>query len=91
MHWLKRRKSGSRLHRFWCYFAPDVSLEEDLMRGSTINAIAQDDKGALCDPYHGQQDLDDRILRHVSDAFVEDPLRARTPITGSLCRQASPP
>ncbi|WP_454441222.1 multifunctional CCA addition/repair protein [Vibrio bathopelagicus] len=70
------RKSGSGYTGFECYFAPDVSLEEDLMRRDlTINAIAQDDKGALCDPYHGQQDLDDRILRHVSDAFVEDPLR----------------
>ncbi|MEZ9175822.1 multifunctional CCA addition/repair protein [Vibrio kanaloae] len=70
------RKSGSGYTGFECYFAPDVSLEEDLMRRDlTINAIAQDDKGQLYDPYHGQQDLSNRILRHVSDAFVEDPLR----------------
>ncbi|CAK2710766.1 fused CCA tRNA nucleotidyltransferase/phosphohydrolase [Vibrio crassostreae] len=70
------RKSGSGYTGFECYFAPDVSLEEDLMRRDlTINAIAQDDEGNLHDPYHGQQDLSDRILRHVSDAFVEDPLR----------------
>ncbi|MEG3222561.1 multifunctional CCA addition/repair protein [Vibrio gigantis] len=70
------RKSGSGYTGFECYFAPDVSLEEDLMRRDlTINAIAQDNEGNLHDPYHGQQDLSDRILRHVSDAFVEDPLR----------------
>lgn len=70
------RKSGSGYTGFECYFAPDVSLEEDLMRRDlTINAIAQDDAGNLHDPYHGQQDLSNRILRHVSDAFVEDPLR----------------
>ncbi len=70
------RKSGSGYTGFECYFAPDVSLEEDLMRRDlTINAIAQDDKGQLYDPYHGQQDLSNRILRHVSNAFVEDPLR----------------
>ncbi|MFS1441016.1 MULTISPECIES: multifunctional CCA addition/repair protein [unclassified Vibrio] len=70
------RKSGSGYTGFECYFAPDVGLEEDLMRRDlTINAIAQDDAGNLHDPYHGQQDLSDRILRHVSDAFVEDPLR----------------
>ncbi|PTQ02922.1 multifunctional CCA addition/repair protein [Vibrio sp. ZF 223] len=70
------RKSGSGYTGFECYFAPDVSLEEDLMRRDlTINAIAQDDEGNLHDPYHGQRDLSDRILRHVSDAFVEDPLR----------------
>ncbi|MEZ8257732.1 multifunctional CCA addition/repair protein [Vibrio cyclitrophicus] len=70
------RKSGSGYTGFECYFAPDVSLEEDLMRRDlTINAIAQDDKGQLYDPYHGERDLSDRILRHVSDAFIEDPLR----------------
>lgn len=54
----------------------DVTLEDDLMRRDlTINAIAQDEKGNLVDPYKGQQDLKDRILRHVSPAFVEDPLR----------------
>ncbi|TKF79051.1 multifunctional CCA addition/repair protein [Vibrio kanaloae] len=70
------RKSGSGYTGFECYFAPDVSLEEDLMRRDlTINAIAQDDKGQLYDPYNGQKDLSERVLRHVSDAFVEDPLR----------------
>lgn len=54
----------------------DVSLEDDLIRRDlTINAIAQDDSGNLIDPYNGQQDLENRILRHVSPAFVEDPLR----------------
>jgi tRNA nucleotidyltransferase (CCA-adding enzyme) len=53
-----------------------VTLEEDLLRRDlTINAIAQDDKGKLIDPYHGQKDLRDKILRHVSPAFVEDPVR----------------
>lgn len=54
----------------------DVTLEEDLIRRDlTINAIAQDENGNLVDPYKGQQDLKDRILRHVSPSFVEDPLR----------------
>lgn len=70
------KKSGSGYTGFECYFAPDVTLEEDLMRRDlTINAIAQDEQGTLYDPYHGQQDLENRLLRHVSDAFVEDPLR----------------
>lgn len=54
----------------------EVTLEEDLIRRDlTINAIAQDENGNIIDPYHGQQDIKDRILRHVSPAFVEDPLR----------------
>ncbi len=54
----------------------NVTLEEDLMRRDlTINAIAQDEEGCIIDPYNGQQDIKDRILRHVSPAFVEDPLR----------------
>lgn len=70
------RKTGSGYTGFECYFAADVTLEEDLMRRDlTINAMAQDDTGHIVDPYQGQQDLHDRILRHVSDAFVEDPLR----------------
>lgn len=53
-----------------------VTLEEDLQRRDlTINAIAQDEQGNLIDPYGGHSDLSDKILRHVSDAFVEDPLR----------------
>ncbi|MEH6544466.1 MAG: multifunctional CCA addition/repair protein [Porticoccaceae bacterium] len=55
---------------------PDVTLEEDLARRDlTINAIAEDSDGTLIDPYGGCADLDKRVLRHVSDAFVEDPLR----------------
>lgn len=54
----------------------DVTLEDDLIRRDlTINAIAQDDNGNIIDPYNGKQDLEKRILRHVSPAFVEDPLR----------------
>ncbi|MGF1686336.1 multifunctional CCA addition/repair protein [Photobacterium japonica] len=70
------RKSGAGYTGFVCYSAPDVTLEQDLMRRDlTINAIAQANDGTLIDPYQGQQDLDQRVLRHVSDAFVEDPLR----------------
>jgi len=70
------RKIGPGYKGFSCYAAPDVSLEDDLARRDlTINAIAQGEDGALIDPYHGQQDLKDKILRHVSRAFVEDPVR----------------
>jgi tRNA nucleotidyltransferase (CCA-adding enzyme) len=70
------RKSGKGYTGFICYSAPDVTLEQDLMRRDlTINAIAKADDGRLIDPYNGQQDLDNKILRHVSPAFVEDPLR----------------
>ncbi|EMW0564450.1 multifunctional CCA addition/repair protein [Vibrio parahaemolyticus] len=70
------RKSGSGYTGFDCFFAPSVTLEEDLIRRDlTINAMAMDDSGQLYDPYGGQADLNNRILRHVSDAFVEDPLR----------------
>lgn len=70
------RKVGAGYTGFECYFAPEVTLEEDLQRRDlTINAIAQHPDGTLIDPYHGQQDLEDRMLRHVSEAFVEDPLR----------------
>lgn len=70
------RKSGHGYTGFECYFAPDVTLEQDLMRRDlTINAMAQDNSGHLIDPYGGQADLDKRILRHVSEAFTEDPLR----------------
>jgi tRNA nucleotidyltransferase (CCA-adding enzyme) len=57
-------------------FSPDVTLEEDLRRRDlTINAIAESASGELIDPYGGRQDLEARLLRHVSDAFVEDPVR----------------
>lgn len=70
------RKSGKGYTGFVCDFAPDVTLEEDLQRRDlTINAIAKAEDGSLIDPYGGQQDLNDRLLRHVSPAFVEDPLR----------------
>lgn len=70
------RKAGSGYTGFICDFGPDVTLEEDLRRRDlTINAIAQDEAGALIDPYGGQADIEARVLRHVSDAFGEDPLR----------------
>ena len=56
--------------------SPDVSLEEDLIRRDlTINAMAEDEQGKLIDPYHGQEDLNQKLLRHVSPAFSEDPVR----------------
>ena len=70
------RKSGAGYTGFKCHYAPDVTLEDDLIRRDlTINAMAQDDQGKIIDPYGGQKDINNRILRHVSDAFTEDPLR----------------
>ncbi|WPC04684.1 multifunctional CCA addition/repair protein [Pseudomonas benzenivorans] len=70
------RKSGRGYGGFTFYASPDVSLEEDLIRRDlTVNAMAEDDQGRLIDPYGGQRDLAARILRHVSPAFAEDPLR----------------
>ncbi|KJY82163.1 2', 3'-cyclic nucleotide 2'-phosphodiesterase [Vibrio galatheae] len=70
------RKIGSGYTGFDCYFAADVTLEEDLLRRDlTINAMAQAPNGEIVDPFNGQQDLKDRVLRHVSAAFTEDPLR----------------
>jgi len=70
------RKQGQGYTGFTCYAEPDVTIEQDLKRRDlTVNAMAMDDKGKIIDPYNGQQDLKDRILRHVSDAFIEDPLR----------------
>ena len=70
------RKSGAGYKGFECFTDTSVTLEEDLSRRDlTINAIAEDDNGNLIDPHGGQQDLTNKILRHVSDAFVEDPLR----------------
>ena len=70
------RKVGSGYTGFECYFAAEVTLEEDLLRRDlTINAMAQDPDGTIIDPFNGQRDLNDRILRHVSQAFTEDPLR----------------
>ena len=70
------RKQGQGYTGFSCYFAQDVTIEQDLLRRDlTVNAMAMDDNGEIIDPYNGQKDLNDRILRHVSEAFVEDPLR----------------
>lgn len=70
------RKTGLGYTGFDCYFSTEVTIEEDLMRRDlTINAIAQDGQGHLIDPYHGIDDIKQRQLRHVSDAFTEDPLR----------------
>ena len=70
------RKQGHGYTGFACYASPDVTLEDDLLRRDlTINAIAQEEDGTMHDPYGGQKDLQDRILRHVSPAFAEDPLR----------------
>ncbi|HHQ41367.1 MAG TPA: multifunctional CCA addition/repair protein [Chromatiales bacterium] len=70
------RKTGPGYHGFAFHAAPDVSLEEDLRRRDiTINAMAQAPDGTLVDPYGGRVDLERRLLRHVSPAFVEDPVR----------------
>ncbi|WP_375056959.1 multifunctional CCA addition/repair protein [Zobellella sp. DQSA1] len=70
------RKAGSGYTGFICDFGPEVTLEEDLRRRDlTINAIAQDQEGRLHDPYGGRADIEHRVLRHVSAAFGEDPLR----------------
>ncbi|WP_374574692.1 multifunctional CCA addition/repair protein [Acinetobacter sp.] len=70
------RKSGHGYHGFEFHTDASVTLEQDLIRRDlTINAMALDDDGTLYDPYGGQQDLQLRLLRHVSDAFAEDPLR----------------
>ncbi|WP_282362059.1 multifunctional CCA addition/repair protein [Pseudomonas sp. PS01300] len=70
------RKSGRGYGGFTFHASPEVTLEEDLVRRDlTINAMAEDEQGRITDPYKGQQDLQDRILRHVSPAFAEDPLR----------------
>lgn len=70
------RKNGRGYHGFSFHAAPDVTLEQDLARRDlTINAIAEDNDGKLIDPFDGQSDIKNRILRHVSPAFVEDPVR----------------
>ena len=70
------KKQGHGYHGFKVDFHAGVTLEEDLQRRDlTINAIARDEDGSLVDPYGGQRDLEKRVLRHVSEAFVEDPLR----------------
>jgi len=70
------RKSGKGYTGFNYDASSSITLEEDLLRRDlTINAMAMDDQGVIHDPYNGQSDLKQRILRHVSPAFSEDPLR----------------
>jgi tRNA nucleotidyltransferase (CCA-adding enzyme) len=70
------RKSGRGYKGFTVHAAPDVTLEDDLRRRDlTINAIAKDENGKLIDPFRGQEDLRQGVLRHVSAAFSEDPVR----------------
>ncbi|WP_332878014.1 multifunctional CCA addition/repair protein [Massilia sp. S19_KUP03_FR1] len=70
------RKTAPGYSGFAVHAAPDVTLEDDLVRRDlTINAIAQGDDGVLVDPYGGQKDIANRIFRHVSNAFTEDPVR----------------
>jgi tRNA nucleotidyltransferase (CCA-adding enzyme) len=70
------RESGARHSGFVCDFGPDITLEEDLSRRDlTINAIAKTAAGDYVDPFGGRADLQAGYLRHVSDTFVEDPLR----------------
>lgn len=70
------RKTGRGYHGFAIHAEPGVTLEEDLARRDlTINAIAMDEQGTLVDPFHGARDIRKRVLRHVSPAFVEDPVR----------------
>jgi tRNA nucleotidyltransferase (CCA-adding enzyme) len=70
------RKTAKGYQGFAFYTAPDVTLEDDLIRRDlTINALAEDENGAIIDPFNGQSDLNNRVLRHVSPAFQEDPVR----------------
>lgn len=70
------RKSGHGYAGFEVHASPDVTLEEDLLRRDlTINAIAESSEGALTDPFDGRGDIEQRVLRHISSAFSEDPLR----------------
>jgi tRNA nucleotidyltransferase (CCA-adding enzyme) len=70
------RKTAAGYHGFTFYTAPDVTIEQDLgRRDLTVNAIARDSGYQLIDPFNGRQDLEKKLLRHVSDAFAEDPVR----------------
>ena len=70
------RKTGHGYAGFTFYCAEDITLEDDLRRRDlTINAIAEDAQGNIIDPYNGRRDLEQKILRHVSPAFAEDPVR----------------
>jgi tRNA nucleotidyltransferase (CCA-adding enzyme) len=70
------RKTAAGYHGFEFHTDPGVTIEDDLgRRDLTINAIAKDDRGNVVDPHGGITDIRDRVLRHVSDAFIEDPVR----------------
>lgn len=76
------RKTAAGYHGFQFFYAPDVTLEEDLARRDlTINAMAREVRpggeltGPVIDPFGGQRDLEAKLFRHVSDAFLEDPVR----------------
>ena len=70
------RKTGAGYHGFAFHTDPDVTIEEDLgRRDLTINALAKDEHGQLIDPFGGAEDIANRVIRHVSDAFAEDPVR----------------
>ncbi len=70
------RKSGRGYRGFTVYASREVTLEDDLRRRDlTINAMAEDEQGALIDPFGGRRDLEARVFRHVSEAFGEDPVR----------------
>ena len=70
------RKAGRGYHGFEVAFDPDITIEDDLERRDlTINAMARGPDDVLVDPFGGRRDLEDRVLRHVSPAFAEDPLR----------------
>jgi len=70
------RKSGPGYRGFEVTYDPDITIEQDLLRRDlTINAIAEDEQGNIIDPYGGRRDIEARCLRHVSAAFVEDPVR----------------
>src|SRR6185437_10669707 len=70
------RKVAPGYRGFTTQFSPDVTLEEDLRRRDlTINAMAETSTGELIDPYGGRRDLEARLLRHVSESFIEDPVR----------------
>jgi tRNA nucleotidyltransferase (CCA-adding enzyme) len=72
----RERKTGPGYHGFTFQASPEVTLEDDLRRRDlTVNAMAQDGGGRVIDPHGGQRDLEHKLLRHVSEAFVEDPVR----------------
>lgn len=70
------KKQGNGYTGFVCHSSPDVTLEQDLSRRDlTVNAMVKTANGDIIDPYNGQNDLKNKLLRHVSPAFIEDPLR----------------